>query len=217
VLTQRRYRPLSIGIRRANSKESGRLGSARWGEFGSKPWRDYLIEPNRRVEVLQPGVTEIAEFDAGERGPLVLQEGDRRLRDKNLSAVPGRANPRSAVHREPNVSLVGELDRPRVDPHADAKLRGPGPALGAKCLLRRHRRQHRVAWPGEGGEERVSLRVDYAALVIDECIPLEITLPRLDCRILLPELAAESCGTLDVAEEEGQGAAGRLGHGAILA
>jgi hypothetical protein len=57
------------------------------------------------------------------------------------------------VDRKPDITVVGELDRAGVDPHADAKLRRPWPALGAERLLRRDRSQNRVARTRESDEE----------------------------------------------------------------
>ena len=54
--------------------------------------------------------------------------------------MPGGADPGGAVDRKPDITVVGELNRAGVDPHADAKLRRPGPALGAERLLCSDRR-----------------------------------------------------------------------------
>jgi hypothetical protein len=48
------------------------------------------------------------------------------------------------VDGKPDITVVGELNRAGVNPHPDAKLRRPGPMLGADRLLRTDRRQNRV-------------------------------------------------------------------------
>ena len=48
--------------------------------------------------------------------------------------------------------------------------------------------------------------------MVDERVALEALLPRLNRRIAVAELTEQPCGAFDVAEEEGQRAARRLGH-----
>ena len=105
--------------------------------------------------------------------------------------MPGGADPRGPVDRKSDITVVGELNRAGVDPHPDAKLCRPGPALGAEGLLCRDRRQNRVARTREGDEERVSRRIDHAAGVVDERVALEALLPRLNRRIAVAELTEQ--------------------------
>jgi hypothetical protein len=116
------------------------------------------------------------------------------------------------VHREPDVLLTGELDRPGVDPHSDPDLDRWRPALGAERLLRRDRRENRVAGSRERDEEGVPVRVDHAAAVVGEGVAQDALLPSLNRGKVVAELTKQSRGAFDVGEKEGQRPACLLGH-----
>jgi hypothetical protein len=79
-------------------------------------------------------------------------------------------------------------------------------------LLCRNGGENRVARPREGDKEGVALRVDDATSVIDERVGQDALLPSLNRRIVIAELPEQTRRAFDVGEEEGQGAAGLLGH-----
>ena len=61
-----------------------------------------LEEPERRPEVLQPVVAEVAEIE------VTVEQRARRLRDDDLTAVAGRTDPGRAVDVHAHVTLVGQ-------------------------------------------------------------------------------------------------------------
>ena len=99
-----------------------------------------------------------------------------------------------------------------MDPHSDPNLESRRPPLGPERLLRGNGGENRVARPREGDEEGVALRVDDATAVIEECRGQDALLPSLNRWIVVTELAEHPRRAFDVAEQEGQCAAGLLGH-----
>ncbi len=66
--------------------------------------------------------------------PVAREEVARRLREKDLASVAGRADPRGAVDVETEVGVGLDLGRARVqaDPNADRRALGPGCAASAR-------------------------------------------------------------------------------------
>jgi hypothetical protein len=95
-----------------------------------------------------------------------------------------------------------------ADPHADVDTLRP--ALGGQRPLRAHRRGDRVARPREGDEERVTLGVDLAAVVLGERRPQQAMMVAQHLGVAVRQPRQQPCRTLDVAEEEGDGAIRKL-------
>ena len=110
------------------------------------------------LDVLQVRLAEVVDADAF--GQLVAEQRARRLRDEDLAAVAGRADPRRAHDVEPDVALVADrrLAGVQAHPHADVlrpaatrrraaravRRRPPRPPTGR---ARRRRRRRRPACP----------------------------------------------------------------------
>ncbi len=75
------------------------------GNEAGKPSAACLVQADGPLEVLEPLLAEIAEEDV-QVLLLVLEERLRRLRDEDLSAVPGGADSRRPMHGEAGVAAV---------------------------------------------------------------------------------------------------------------
>src|SRR5262249_56608249 len=121
-----------------------------WKLIGAK-----LVEPFRRSEVLEPVQTQVEQA-------ICAREIAGCLRDEDLAAVTGGGDARSAMHVQPDVSLVGYERLARVQ--SDAY---PNRSFGER-FARRLRRRQRVGSFRKRYAERVSLRADLHATVARE-------------------------------------------------
>jgi len=135
-------------------------------------------------------------------GGIVLHQVMRGLREENLSAVRGRADPGCTVDVDPDIP-PGRVHRlSGVEPHAHAHRNTARPSLDDDRPLRVNRSSHRIARASERDEERISLGVDLVAG------------PRLDSRadqslvfceevcVPVAEGLQEARGALDVGQQE---------------
>ena len=167
------------------------------------------LEPEdalRVLEVLEPVLAHVAEGDRVE--DLVVEQGVGGLGDEHLPAPPQRHDARRPVHAEPDVSLAAQAGLSRVQAHANAQPHPGRPVVRGQRPLRRRRRQRGVAGSPEREEERVALRVHLPAprgleVLADEPAMLGHHLP-----VALAQLAQEHGRSLDVREDERDGAAG---------
>jgi hypothetical protein len=118
------------------------------------------------IEVLEPVLTEIPERDVGRQ--LVGDQLVRGARNKHLAAMSGSADPCRAVHVQPDVIIQPDFGLAGVDPDAHTHFDALGPTVGRKRPLRAHRSRDRIARPHKGDEERVTLGVHLAAVVLVE-------------------------------------------------
>ena len=91
-----------------------------------------------------------------------VHEHTGRLRQEHLPAVADGGDACALVRVEADVALVRQPWLARVQPHPHTY-----PPVG-KCALAVRRGGDGVRRAGEGDEERVTLRVDFDALVVDE-------------------------------------------------
>ena len=150
------------------------------------------------VEVLEPMPTEVGENDP-------VDQRRSRLREEHLAAVRQCRHTGSAVDVDADVSLGGQRRCPGVQSHPDpdrAGLERLLPGLGGGDRAGRGR---------EGDEERVALRVDLDAVVCGERFPKDaaVLCESLGVRVR-PERVQQARRTLDVREEERDGAAREL-------
>ena len=80
---------------------------------------------------------------------LVTDQLARGTRDEHLPAVSGRADPRRAVHVQPDVSIRPELGLAGVDAHAHAHFGALGPSVGGENPLRFPPRRRQRRSPAE--------------------------------------------------------------------
>jgi hypothetical protein len=144
---------------------------------------------------------------------VVLEQRLGRLRDEDLTAMPGRSDPRRAMDGKSRVAAVVRDGLARVQAHPDFDLDTVRPPVGEQRELALDCCQERVAGAREGDEEGVALRVDFVAAVSVERLPEQALMVAQDGSVAIPELFHEPRRPLDVREEEGHGARRRLGHG----
>ena len=171
---------------------------------------DELEEVLGAIEVLEPVLAEIPERDV--RRQLVGDQLARGARDQHLPAVSGGADPRRAVHVQTDVIVLPDLRLAGVDAHPHAHVDALGPTLGRERPLRAHRGGDRVARPREGDEERVTLGVDLATVVLVERRPQQALMLAKHLGVAAAQPRQQPRRTLDVAEQERDGAARKLRH-----
>ena len=118
------------------------------------------------IEILQPVLAQISEHDVSRQ--LIGDELMRQAGDQHLPAVSGSADPCRAMHVQTDVIILSDVRLAGVHPHTHTHVDALGPTLGCERPLRAHRGGDRVARPGEGDEERVTLGVDLATVVLVE-------------------------------------------------
>jgi hypothetical protein len=110
------------------------------------------------------------------------------------------------MHAEAEVALLGDRGLARVHAHADAQRRTCRPlvsvqrALGCGCGC------NGVLGPLEGDEEGVALGVDLLASVLFEGRSQEPVMVGTRFAVTLAQLLEQASRSLDVGEEEGDGA-----------
>ena len=147
---------------------------------------------------------------------LVLEQGLRRLRDEDLSAVPGGADPGCAVNGESGVAPVVGDRLTGVQTHSHLDLDALRPGVREERELALDGREHSLARARERNEERVALRIHLVAVVSVERISQQLPVVRQNCGIPLAQLLDEPRRPLDVGEEEGDCAARHVRHAESL-
>ena len=123
---------------------SGLRGAAEWWELEGKSVRRSLVDADRAIEILQLLLAEVTEVDV-EILLLVLEEGLRRLRDEDLTSVPGRPDPRRPMDGEPGVATARCSRLARVQAHANLDLHAFRPGVRRDRELALDRRQERIS------------------------------------------------------------------------
>jgi hypothetical protein len=147
----------------------------------------------------------------GEAGELVAAEivhaagGElrRARREEHLAPVSRRADPRGAVHVEPDEAVTLVHGHPRVEAHAHGHGCFARPVLRLEGALRRGRGLDGGLRRREDGEELVCAALDLASSVLRNGPAQERTRAREDVAVLAAKLAHEPGRPLDVGEEEG--------------
>ena len=131
--------------------------------------------------------------------PICAGEIARCLRDENLAAVTGGGDARSAMHIEPDVSLLGDQRLPGVqsDAHSDR-------SAGERLACRRRRRQ-RIGGPRKRDEERVALCIDLDAAEAMELLAQGATVIDQNLGVSIAELLEQPCRARDIREQERDG------------
>ena len=111
-----------------------------------------------------------------------------------------------AVDVDSDVPLLGHERLAGVDAHANADR-----AAGQRVPSRRGGGE-RVRGFVEGDEERVALCVHLDAVIRSESPPQLVAMLGQSRRVAVAELVQQPGRSLDVREEEGDGAARKLGH-----
>ena len=120
--------------------------------------------------------------------------------------MPGRGDPRAEMDVDTDVSLLGQRRAAGVEAHPDPDRSG---LQCSSCIDRCIRRAVRRS---ERDEERVPLGVHLDAAVRRECLAERTPVLGERLRVGLTELVQEAGRALDVREEEGDGAGGKVAH-----
>jgi hypothetical protein len=145
-------------------------------------------------------LAEVAELE------LPVEQRPRLLRQHDLAPVAGRRDPGRVVHVESDVPLVRQRRLACVQPHPHPH--GPG----GKSLLRLSRCRDRVPGARKGNEDAVALRAHLGAAVALDGFPDLAMVLGESSRIAVAELGQQPGRTLDVGEQEGDGAGGKVAH-----
>ena len=164
-------------------------------------------------QIAQPVLAEIEQGHGGRRG--VVDQRSRRVGEHDLAAMRDREEPAQPVERGHLVVVARGIGRGLADVqrHAHPNRSGQRPGFSGDRLLRRNRGGKRVGSSGEGGLHGVADDLEaIPAMGSDRRVEqLEMAVYREAHRrlVLLPERRA----SLDIREEEGDGAGGEIGHG----
>ncbi len=170
-----------------------------------------LEQPLRRVEVLQVVVAQVAQLHAV--GQLVSHHLANGVGEQHLAAVGGGGDPGRLVDVEGDVPCSGRVGLAGVGAHAHPDLDAVGPLVGDQGPLGVEAGGNRRAGPAEGHEEAVSLGLDLDAAVGGEGRPQQpaVLLQQLAVA-LVPDVAEQAGGALDVGEQERDRSARQLRH-----
>ena len=162
---------------------------------------DELVEALRRLDVLEQMLAEVADLG------VVADEVARRPREQHLAAVCRRTDACGA--RQVDTDVVAPLGQRRLagmnaDPHTDIAAGQRSLGCGG--------RGNGVVRASERDEERVALRVDLEAVVLDERLTEHAPVRRQHVAVPVAEAAGELGRPFDVREEEGDGSGGEAGH-----
>jgi hypothetical protein len=174
--------------------------------------RSRLVETHETVEVFQALLAEVAQGDVKILLLLVLEQRLRRLGDKDLAAMGRRADARRTMDGKTRVPAILSRNLAGVEAHPDLDLDTVGPGMGTKRELTLDRGQQRLARACERDEERIALRVDLVTVVSLEGPPEHALMVAEDRAVVIAQLLHEPRRALDIREEEGDSASGRLDH-----
>jgi hypothetical protein len=162
------------------------------------------VDANGPLEVLEVLLSEVDEQKRCAFVLLVLEERPRRLREQDLAAGAGRADPRGAVDRDAVVLAVDDPSLARVDADAHPDGHALGPLVTGERALHGERGQGRVLRPPEHDEERVPVRPDPLSACRLERRAQQPVMVAEDVAPAVPEAAGKERRALDIAEEKGE-------------
>jgi hypothetical protein len=199
--------PFAADQRRGLDREIGRsvLERAERRERRLEARALQLVEPLGRREVAQAVLAEVARL-------VCLREVARRLREEDLAAVGGSADPRGAVDVEADIAGAALPRLPRVDAHADTDAIEVGE--GALCF---GRGVERVVRARKGDQGPVALDVHLDAVVGGERLAEAPVVLLEERSVRVAALLQQPHPPFDVGEEERDCAGRKLRHGATLA
>ncbi len=184
----------------AHPGRGGRVGGSQRREGVLQAGYGQLPDPLGLVEVLQPVLAEVAHVEAVGQGVLDERVGD--LRQQDLPAVPGGAQPGRPVYPEPDEPAGPRGRLGGVEAHPDADPGAGRPLVRRQRALGGDRRRHGILGGTERDEERIALGVDLPAVVGGEGLPLQALAGGQDVAVAFPVPAYQPGRALDVGEQQ---------------
>ena len=155
-------------------------------------------------KVLEPVQAEIGQLHV--RRQVAPREVPRGVGDQDLAAVPRRRDSRRLVERKADVVVADALDLAAVDAHADLDRVALGPWMRGEGPLRVDGGRDRGGGVGERHEHRVALRAEDPAAMGGHGRLQQLAVLRQQRRIGIAEPLEHARRTLDVREQEREGA-----------
>ena len=192
-----------------------RVGRARRREVAGEARRGHLVEADRRVEGAQPVGAQVDHADA--RAGFVGDQVARRAGDEDLAAVAGRADARRTVDIQPDVALGGRLRLTGVEAHPVPQRQPVRPRVGGQRELPFHGRLDGRPRGGEDEVQPVARRPAFERAVTGERATDQRVVVGQDRGVAVAERLEQARRTLDVGEDEGDGAFRQAGFAGWLA
>jgi hypothetical protein len=143
---------------------------------------------------------------------LVLEQRLGRLRNEDLPAVSSGSDPSGTVDCEAGIAAAGGDCLTRVQSHPYLDSHVVRPLVSRKRELAIHCREEPVSGAGKRDEEGIALRVDLVSTVGIKSHPQQALVLVENVAVALAKLFDESRRPFDVREQEGDCAAGEVGH-----
>ena len=133
----------------------------------------------------------------------VPHQGRRRLRHQHLAPVGDRGHPGGPVHLQAHQARRGSRRLTAMDAHPHPHPLPARPGMRLDGLLHLKYRRHAPPRRGEHREERISLRIDFAAVVRGQRRPDQRVMPGQHLRVqVFSQPPEQRRGALDVGEQE---------------
>ncbi|MDQ2981461.1 MAG: hypothetical protein M3R26_03925 [Actinomycetota bacterium] len=165
-----------------------------------------LVEADRRAQVLEPVLAEVAEVER------LVQQLAGGLREQHLSPVSSRGDPSGAVDVDPNVVLASYCRGPGMYSHPHAHLLVLRPGLFCQPALGLGGGSEGIVRTTESAEEGVALGVDLDAGVGLDRLSEDPVVALEQLHVRLAELVEQARRALDVGEKERDRAGWEVAH-----
>ena len=144
-------------------------------------------------------------------GQVGLNQGPRSIRDEYLTAVPGTGYPSGPVNVDTHIVAAGELSLSGMQAHSDPN--GDGKRLICESALNLCGGIQGAQGASKDHEERIAFRGDLDSVGLADDLPEYAVVLLQEGRVVTTEFLEKPGGSLDIGEEEGNGAAWQLGCG----
>ena len=164
------------------------------------------------AKVLQAMVPQTADHRSLGKGGLGKDR--RRLGEKDLAARGCGRDSSGPVDIDPQVVIAPQHSLPGVHAHPHAQGAAVRPGVRGQALLGDNRGQHGISRFREHREERIPLRPNLRSARFGYRSAKDLRVLLLHGPVAGTEFLEETCGPLDVGEQEGDGTCGELTHDA---
>ena len=184
-------------------------------EIGRQPADRQVVEVLGMLNVLQPVPPQIPQGHALRE--VMLHQAPSGDGHQHLAAVARRRDAGGPVDVDPHVVVTAMPALARVQAHPYAEREAQWPGRGGQLTLGGHGSSQGSRRGGEDREEGVSLRADLGSAAARDRPTEDLGLPVLGAAIRFEaERLEESCGPLDIGEQERDGPGWKLAHGACI-